>query len=168
MSVTAALSQGLYMRYLSKILDRMALPTDATSSWKKSDPSRVLFDSLCRRGGAACGENMATLVPAILVHLDSGRDADVRLAFLALLETMLGTDSIFKVRPLAYLCVEVIWYELTVLCFLYYVSRSSRSVHLSCSTASSRTLCGKVVGSLRRSGMYSLASSCRKGFWTRG
>lgn len=105
------LKQGLYLRYLSKILDRVALPTDAASSWKKSDPSRVLFDSLCRRGGAACGENMAKIVPAILVHLDSGRDADVRLAFLALLETMLGTESIFKVRLLADSCALVIYLE---------------------------------------------------------
>ncbi|TYZ59531.1 hypothetical protein PybrP1_003449 [[Pythium] brassicae (nom. inval.)] len=87
---------GLYLRYMSSILDKMALPTDAASSWKKSEPSRVLFDSLCRRGGAACGENLDRLVPALLVHLEASRDADVRLAFLALLETMLGTDSIFQ------------------------------------------------------------------------
>lgn len=49
----------------------------------------------------ACGVNMDKLVPALLVHLDASRDADVRLAFLALLETMLGTDAIAHVRSSA-------------------------------------------------------------------
>lgn len=44
--------QALYERYLRRILDTMALPADAASAWKKSDPSRILFDSLCRRSGA--------------------------------------------------------------------------------------------------------------------
>lgn len=130
-----SLGQGLYLRYLSKILDRMALPTDAASSWKKSEPSRVLFDSLCRRGGAACGESMAKVVPAILVHLDSARDADVRLAFLALLETMLGTESIFKVRLLAGLCVVLIHLEADrprVICSLLVVPA------IQCATAAQR------------------------------
>ncbi|GLD91633.1 hypothetical protein PINS_up000166 [Pythium insidiosum] len=64
------------------------------SAWKKSHASRVLFDSVCRRAGAACGENMTTLVPVFLLHLDVSQDADVRLAFLALLETMLGNDAV--------------------------------------------------------------------------
>lgn len=37
------------------------------------------------------------IVPVILVHLDPARDADVRLSFLALLETLLGTDEMSKV-----------------------------------------------------------------------
>ncbi|OWZ19534.1 hypothetical protein PHMEG_0006218 [Phytophthora megakarya] len=86
--------QGLYVRYMSKLLDAMTLPSDATTSWEKSNPSRVLFDSLCRRGRAACGENLNRIVPVFLVHLEPAQDADVRLAFLALLETMLGTDAI--------------------------------------------------------------------------
>lgn len=40
---------------------------------------------------------MAVIVPVILVHLDPACDADVRLSFLALLETMLGMDAICKV-----------------------------------------------------------------------
>jgi hypothetical protein len=43
---------------------------------------------------------MDKIVPALLVHLDAARDADVRLAFLALLETMLGTESVYKVSLL--------------------------------------------------------------------
>uniref|UniRef100_K3W704 TOG domain-containing protein n=1 Tax=Globisporangium ultimum (strain ATCC 200006 / CBS 805.95 / DAOM BR144) TaxID=431595 RepID=K3W704_GLOUD len=91
-----AYETALYLRYLGKILDKMVLLVDAASSWKKNDPSRILFDSLCRRGGAACGASMDKIVPALLVHLDAARDADVRLAFLALLETMLGTESVYK------------------------------------------------------------------------
>jgi hypothetical protein len=45
----------------------------------------------------ACGENLEKLVPVFLVHLEPAQDADVRLAFLALMETMLGTDSISQV-----------------------------------------------------------------------
>jgi hypothetical protein len=41
---------------------------------------------------------MSTLVPAIILHLDPTQDPDVRLAFLALLETMLGSDAIAQVR----------------------------------------------------------------------
>ncbi|KAG6609452.1 Elongation factor-type GTP-binding protein [Phytophthora cinnamomi] len=85
---------ALYARYMGKLLDTMVLPTDSAASWQKSNPSRVLFDSLCRRGGAACGENLEKIVPVFLVHLEPAQDADVRLAFLALLETMLGTDAI--------------------------------------------------------------------------
>ncbi|KAF1335701.1 hypothetical protein FI667_g1163, partial [Globisporangium splendens] len=105
-TTTAALSElsaqsgqsvdALYLRYLGRILDSMVLPVDAASSWKKNDPSRILFDSLCRRGGAACGTSMDKIVSALFVHLDAARDADVRLAFLALLETMLGTESVYK------------------------------------------------------------------------
>ncbi|KAG3121103.1 hypothetical protein PI125_g590 [Phytophthora idaei] len=84
----------LYTRYLGKLLDTMTLPTDGSARWQKGNPSRILFDSLCRRGGAACGENLAKIVPVFLVHLEPDQDADVRLAFLALLETMLGTDAI--------------------------------------------------------------------------
>ncbi|KAL4096005.1 hypothetical protein PRIC1_009370 [Phytophthora ramorum] len=84
----------LYARYMGKLLDTMRLPTEAANSWQKSDPSCVLFDSLCRRGGVACGVNLKKIVPVFLVHLDPVQDADVRLAFLALLETMLGTDAI--------------------------------------------------------------------------
>ncbi|KAG7401636.1 HEAT repeat-containing protein 2 [Phytophthora boehmeriae] len=86
--------QALFVRYMGKLLDTMSLPVDAGTSWQKNNPSRVLFDSLCRRGGVACGENLAKIVPVFLVHLDPNQDADVRLAFLALLETMLGTDAI--------------------------------------------------------------------------
>ncbi|KAF4325053.1 hypothetical protein JM18_000916 [Phytophthora kernoviae] len=91
--------EALYVRYMGKLLDRMALPVDAGTSWQKSNPNRVLFDSLCRRGGAACGENLVKIVPVFLVHLDPNQDADVRLAFLALLETMLGTDAISQMLP---------------------------------------------------------------------
>ncbi|KAE9037934.1 hypothetical protein PR003_g6197 [Phytophthora rubi] len=86
--------EALYARYTGKLLDTMALPGDAKTSWQKSNPSRILFDSLCRRGGAACGENLDKIVPVFLVHLEPAQDADVRLAFLALLETMLGTNAI--------------------------------------------------------------------------
>lgn len=86
--------EGLYVRYLGKLLDTIALPTDASKIWQKSDPNRVLFDSLCRRGGAACGDNLPRIIPVFLVHLEPNQDADVRLAFLALLETLLGTDTI--------------------------------------------------------------------------
>jgi hypothetical protein len=52
LSLLLLLPQALYLRYLGKILDKMVLLVDAASSWKKNDPSRILFDSLCRRGGA--------------------------------------------------------------------------------------------------------------------
>lgn len=48
----------------------------------------------------ACGENLEKIVPVFLLHLDPAQDADVRLAFLALLETMLGTDAISQVRQI--------------------------------------------------------------------
>ncbi|CAH0517030.1 unnamed protein product [Peronospora belbahrii] len=86
--------EELYVRYVGKLLDTMALPTDTGASWQKSNLTRVLFDSLCRRGGAACGTNLDKIVPVILVHLDPSQDADVRLVFLALLETMLRMDTI--------------------------------------------------------------------------
>ncbi|KAL7691346.1 putative armadillo-like helical protein [Plasmopara halstedii] len=88
--------EGLYLRYMGKILDTMTLPIDVSEAWQKNNPYRVLFDSLCRRGGAACREYMARIVPVFLAHLEPDQDADVRLAFLALLETMLGTDSIIQ------------------------------------------------------------------------
>ncbi|ETI37684.1 hypothetical protein, variant 1 [Phytophthora nicotianae] len=87
-------AEVLYARYMGKLLDTMTLPTDVSGRWQKCDPSRVLFDSICRRGGAACGENLGKIVPIILIHLEPDQDADVRLASLALLETMLGTDAI--------------------------------------------------------------------------
>ncbi|KAG7393600.1 HEAT repeat-containing protein 2 [Phytophthora pseudosyringae] len=86
--------EALYAHYMGKLLVTLTLPTDATSIWQKNDPSRVLFDSLCRRGGVACGENLDKILPVFLAHLEPAQDADVRLAFLALLETMLGTDAI--------------------------------------------------------------------------
>ncbi|KAI9906206.1 hypothetical protein PsorP6_004289 [Peronosclerospora sorghi] len=43
--------ETLYTRYMGKLLDTMTLPTDVASSWNKNNPSRVLFDSLCRHGG---------------------------------------------------------------------------------------------------------------------
>lgn len=86
--------ETLYARYTDRLLETMALPTNANASWQKNNSNRVLFDSLCRRGGAACGKNLGKIVPVFLVHLEPAQDADVRLAFLALLETMLGADSI--------------------------------------------------------------------------
>lgn len=84
----------LYVRYMGKLLEKMRPPTDASARWQKNDPNCVLFDSLCRRGVAACGENLGKIVPVLVAHLEPDQDADVRLAFLALLETMLGTDAI--------------------------------------------------------------------------
>lgn len=39
------------MKFMGKLLEKMSLPTDPSASWPKNHPSRVLFDSLCRRGG---------------------------------------------------------------------------------------------------------------------
>jgi dynein assembly factor 5 len=89
--------EKLYQKFLGKLLEQMQLPSDPKKTWKKNDPSRVLFDSLCRRAGAACADNVNTIIPVFLLHLDPAQDADVRLAFLALLESMLGTDSIAQV-----------------------------------------------------------------------
>ncbi|CAI5745306.1 unnamed protein product [Peronospora destructor] len=89
--------EELYIRYMGKLLDKMTLPVDAAASWQKSNPTRILFDSLCRRGGVACGKNLDQIIPVILVHLEPSQDADIRLAFLALLETMLGMDTITQV-----------------------------------------------------------------------
>ncbi|CAH0489311.1 unnamed protein product [Peronospora farinosa] len=86
--------EELYIRYMGKLLDKMTLPFDAAVSWQKSNPTRVLFDSLCRRGGVACAKNLDKIIPVFLVHLEPSQDADIRLAFLALLETMLGMDAI--------------------------------------------------------------------------
>ncbi|RMX62267.1 hypothetical protein DD238_000850 [Peronospora effusa] len=88
------LLQELYIRYMGKLLDKMTLPVDAAGSWQKSNPTRVLFDSLCRRGGVACAKNLDKIIPVFLVHLEPSQDADIRLAFLTLLETMLGMDTI--------------------------------------------------------------------------
>ncbi|DBA01279.1 TPA: hypothetical protein N0F65_001784 [Lagenidium giganteum] len=97
LATTCQLSvEDLYSRFLGKILEQMSLPDGSDKTWVKSDPNRVLFDSLCRRGGKACAENMAVIVKVFLPHLEPSRDADVRLAFLALLETMLGNDAIAK------------------------------------------------------------------------
>ncbi|TMW60589.1 hypothetical protein Poli38472_000631 [Pythium oligandrum] len=89
-------AEGLYKCFLGRLLQNMNLPADKSASWKKSNPNRVLFDSVCRRGGAACAESMESLVPVFILHLEPAQDADLRLAFLALLETMLGTESICK------------------------------------------------------------------------
>ncbi|CAI5725813.1 unnamed protein product [Peronospora effusa] len=86
--------EELYIRYMGKLLDKMTLPVDAAGSWQKSNPTRVLFDSLCRRGGVACAKNLDKIIPVFLVHLEPSQDADIRLAFLTLLETMLGMDTI--------------------------------------------------------------------------
>ncbi|TDH64770.1 uncharacterized protein CCR75_001536 [Bremia lactucae] len=86
----------LYVRYMKRILSNIAPSTLKNTSWQKSKSSRVLFDSLCRRGGRACGENLDKIIPVILVYLEPEHDADIRLAFLSLLETMLGMNTISK------------------------------------------------------------------------
>jgi hypothetical protein len=44
--------QDLYKQFLGKLFGTMTLPKDAATCWKKSEPSRMLFDALCRRGGS--------------------------------------------------------------------------------------------------------------------
>ncbi|CAK4191681.1 unnamed protein product [Aphanomyces euteiches] len=48
----------------------------------------------CHVDEEACGDQVHLIVPIILAHLDPSKEPDVRLAFLALLETMLGNELI--------------------------------------------------------------------------
>ena len=41
----------------------------------------------------ACFERLDKIVPVLVLHLEPAQDADVRLAFLALLKTMLERDT---------------------------------------------------------------------------
>ncbi|KDO29225.1 hypothetical protein SPRG_19895 [Saprolegnia parasitica CBS 223.65] len=81
---------GLYRRFLTPLVQTIGA-NDVV--WSKASPHRVLFDSMARRGGKACGAALPVLLPVLLRHLDPAREADVRLAFLALLETMLGNPE---------------------------------------------------------------------------
>ncbi|CAK4287642.1 hypothetical protein Ae201684P_000738 [Aphanomyces euteiches] len=84
--------EGLYRKFLSQVLT--AIRPENSQTWTKASSNRILFDSLCRRGGRACGDQVHLIVPIILAHLDPSKEPDVRLAFLALLETMLGNELI--------------------------------------------------------------------------
>uniref|UniRef100_A0AAV1T385 Dynein assembly factor 5, axonemal n=1 Tax=Peronospora matthiolae TaxID=2874970 RepID=A0AAV1T385_9STRA len=85
--------ETLYTCYMGRLMDAMALPSTAAASWQKNNPTRLLFDSLCRRGGVACFQRLDKIVPVLVLHLEPAQDADVRLAFLALMETMLERDT---------------------------------------------------------------------------
>merc|ERR1711920_976814 len=103
---------NLYLNYMGQVLDSMELPSSSSKQcWAKSDPSRLLFDAICRRGNEASAEQIGSIVPVLLLHLSTesdtsftpdpskiaeGCDADVKIAFLALFETMLGNDTTSK------------------------------------------------------------------------
>ncbi|KAF0691040.1 Aste57867_17652 [Aphanomyces stellatus] len=84
--------EDLYRKCLPQVLAAIRPTTGTMAPWTKNDASRVHFDSLCRRGGRACADQMHLLVPIVLAHLATINEPDVRLSFLALLETMLGND----------------------------------------------------------------------------
>ncbi|OQS04441.1 hypothetical protein THRCLA_03322 [Thraustotheca clavata] len=83
--------EGLYIKCLPLLLQSIQ-----PANWTKATPNRILFDSVARRGGRACANNMHAIVPILITHLDPSKEPDVRLAFLALLETMLGNTLMYK------------------------------------------------------------------------
>ncbi|RHY58415.1 hypothetical protein DYB30_003233 [Aphanomyces astaci] len=87
---------GLYRKHLSQLIAAIRPKPDAPV-WSKTSSSRVLFDSLCRRGGRATADQMHVVVPIVLAHLAPSNEPDVRLSFLALLETLLGNDLMAQV-----------------------------------------------------------------------
>ena len=88
----------LYQTFLPQLLKTLNAPCDVKEPcWDKSSPRRALFDTLCRRGGIACGQNMDIIVPILVCHMGITREPTLRLAFLAQLESMLQDDSMCKV-----------------------------------------------------------------------
>ncbi|OQR93835.1 hypothetical protein ACHHYP_02194 [Achlya hypogyna] len=91
--------QGVYGLFLPELVATIGANDQL---WSKANPQRVLFDSVARRGGQACAAAMPALLPVLLRHVDPAREPDVRLAFLALLETLLGHPDVAPAfRPFA-------------------------------------------------------------------
>nr|CCA16012.1 conserved hypothetical protein [Albugo laibachii Nc14] len=85
--------QQLYGIFQQQLLDGMHINTEKLTRWDKSDREYLLFDFVCRRSGKFVADNMEKLIPAILLHLDSATEPSLRLAFLALLQTLLECEN---------------------------------------------------------------------------
>ncbi|CAI5729724.1 unnamed protein product [Peronospora destructor] len=69
------LLQELYIRYMGK---------HAAASWQKSNPTQVLFNSLCRRRAWHVAKSRMGNYTRPFGALEPSQDADIRLVFLAL------------------------------------------------------------------------------------
>lgn len=70
----------------------------SNTEWTKQTPDRLLFDSICRQSGQAITEHLKLVIPVFVFYLQPTQDADLRLTFLATLETLLNTSELFEVR----------------------------------------------------------------------
>lgn len=92
--------EQLQVKYFPLVLAEL-LPSESSDTatsfpWKTTSASFLLFNVLLRYGGKAAADNMQQIIPVIMVHLNVSNEADLRLSFLALLETALGDSSLNK------------------------------------------------------------------------
>ena len=95
-----ASSEALLKKHYPTILKHM-LPSEGDGGekdfpWKNKSPPCLLFDSMIRHGGAAVAEHVAQFVPVLMAHLTPSNEPELRLFFLAMLETALGDSSLNK------------------------------------------------------------------------
>jgi len=73
------------------------------AEWRNAEPSRRAFDALLRAGASAAGTSLeAWVLPAILHHISEGKDADLKLSMLCLLEVLIS-----RYAPVVFLCFYV-------------------------------------------------------------
>jgi len=84
--------------HFPKILEQM-LPSEAADNtvefpWKNKSPPCLLFDAMIRNGGKAVATHIEHFVPTLMAHLTPSNEPELRLYFLAMLETALGDASL--------------------------------------------------------------------------
>ena len=68
-----------------------AVSGTCAAEWRNAEPSRRAFDALLRVGASAAGPSLeAWVLPAVLHHVGEGKDADLKLSMLCLLEVLIA------------------------------------------------------------------------------
>ncbi|CCI41676.1 unnamed protein product [Albugo candida] len=83
----------LYEHFQQQLLEGMHINREKPTQWVKSDKEYLIFDFVCRHGGNFVANNIEELIPVILLHLKSATEPSLRLAFLALLQTLLESED---------------------------------------------------------------------------
>lgn len=96
-----ASTEDLLAQHYPAILESMLPSASDTADtkdfpWKNKSPPCELFDCMVRQGGKAVAEHIGQFVPVLMAHLTPSNEPELRLFFLAMLETALGDSKLNK------------------------------------------------------------------------
>jgi dynein assembly factor 5 len=96
--------EALHIKFFPQVFAKL-LPSEGGAEgedeatpfpWKTTQASFRVFNTMLKHGGQAAAANMDKIIPVIILHLNVSNEPELRLSFLAVLETSLGDAAVNK------------------------------------------------------------------------